>query len=160
MPPAAAVKVEGLKEFRRELRALDRTNGNRAWSRELTKAHRDLGQMIATLSAGAAAGMGGPQAHFSGAIRGRGTQVSAKVGVLPRANAAFWGAKKRTGWFGAPRYGQSTGVQHPPWVGNGWTAGGPGGPYAINETIRSNLRGIEHVYAQMIDRVTRRAFPS
>jgi hypothetical protein len=160
MPPAAAIRVEGLREFRRELRAIDRTNGDRAWSRELTRTHRELGQMVASLSSGAAAGMGGSQAHFAGAIRGRGTAASARIGVLPRANAAFWGAKKRTGWYGAPRYAESTGQQHLPWVGTGWTAGGPGGPYAINATVRDNLRGIERAYAEAIDRVTRRAFPS
>lgn len=104
--------------------------------------------------------MGGQQAHFAMAIRGRGTVRSARIGVRPQAATAFWGALSRTGWYAHRRYRTSSSRQHPRWVGNSWDVGRPGGPYAINDAIAQNLRSIEGAYVAALDRVTARAFPN
>lgn len=75
------------------------------------------------------------------------------------ANVAFWGAKKRTGWYAARRYAHST-RQHPSWVGNTWEAAVAGqGPYAINAALAAELQRFLGLYGQMIDDLAHRAFP-
>lgn len=146
----ALVRVEGLDEFRRELRAIDS-----GWARELTRTHRELGQWLAPRAQGAASAMGGPQAHFAGKIKGRGTQAGARLEIAHEANAALWGAEKRTGW----NQGHQGAPQHPKWVGSGWEPGGPGGPYGINDTLRSDGPEIVERFGDMVDDLASRAFP-
>lgn len=153
MARAAAVQVRGLREFQAELSKLPGKLPN-----ELRKANAEIARWLRPKVRGAASGMGGPQAHFAGAIGSSGTRTSAKLTVRPDANAAFAGAKKHTGWYAAARYAASP-PQHPPWIGADWEAGGPGGPYAINPTVRDNVDEIVDTYGDAIDRLARRAFP-
>lgn len=157
MAAAAAIEVRGLREFRAELRRIDRSGGGSAWSRELGATHRRLSTMVAGMAARKATS--GQQKHFRDLLRPRGTVAGARIAWAPKANTAFMGAKKKTGWYAALRYRDST-RQHPEWVGNQWTAGGPGGPYAVNPAIRDNITLILNTYAHAVDRVARRAFPS
>lgn len=150
-----AIYVRGLREFRSELRRIDRSGGT-AWARELGAAHRDVGKLVAGKAQGKARAMGGPQAHFADRVRGRGTQANARVSVASVANASFWGAKKRTGWNAR---NPDSRPQHPHWIGTSWQPGGPGGPYAINPAIKENLPMILTAYRGAVDRVARRAFP-
>ena len=64
--------------------------------------------------------------------------------------AAFWGAKKRTGWYADPRYRKSK-RQHPIWVGNSWQAGAKGqGPYALNDAIADNRDRIFELFSDAV----------
>lgn len=100
------------------------------------------------------------QGHFSGSIYGTGSASKASIAVRQEANAAFWGARKRTGWYAAPKYAGGP-PQHPEWVGNSWDVGQLGqGPYAINPAIYHELDNIDRAYLQSIDDLARRAFPN
>lgn len=154
---ASSITVTGLKEFRAALKAI-----GPEWPKQLTKANKTIANEVAAMARGAASGGAPIQARAAGAIKGRGTQTSASVAVsggkgLPMANVAFWGVKRRLGWFARQRYaGQS---QHmPKWVGNSWEVGGPGGPYAINPTIAANLPHILDTYQDALMELAARAF--
>lgn len=147
-----AVEVVGLKELRRELRRLDDPRG---WTKQLTAVNRGLGRQGAQWAQGAAGGMGGVQAHFAGSIRGYGNASGARIGVAGKANAAFWGAKQRTGWNA-----RNQTANQPEWVGAGWEVAVAGqGPYAINSALAAHVDDIVDLYAEGIDDLTRRAFP-
>lgn len=150
----AAVEVVGMKEFRRELKKLD---DPKAWSKELSRANKEIAKKSVGWARAVAMGMGGPQAHFAGALRARGGLAGARIAVADgNANAAFWGAKQRTGW----NAGNET-PNLPRWVGNSWSVGVSGqGPYAINDAIAANKARIIDAYADAIDDIARRAFPS
>lgn len=149
-----AVKVVGLAELRKELRKLD---DPKAWTKELGRANKDIARKAQAWSSAAASGMGGPFAHFSGAIRARGGVTGARLAVQPQSNATFWGARKRTGW----NAGNDGRPQHPKWVGNSWDVAVAGtGPYAINNALAAHVSDIENKYGDAVDDITRRAFPS
>lgn len=155
----SGANVVGLDEFRRQLKALD---GN--WTSQLTLAHQRIASLGATASRGYAAGMGGVQAKAKSAIGEKHTDKYAAVAVLPSAvdrmaPVAFWGAKRRTGWYAKARYKNSP-RQHPAWVGNSWdTAVFGQGPYAINQALAANLDKLLDEYLEMVDRIAAAAFP-
>jgi hypothetical protein len=151
----AAIQVKGLNNFRLELARIDKK-----WPKELLKVHKTISREVSVQARLFATGTGPMQHHFAKAITGDATQRVAAVRVAPKANAAFWGAKKRTGWYGRRRYGKSPGRQFPPWVGNSWEPGGAGGPLAINPAIRHDLPKIEKRFNEMVEEVSRRAFPT
>lgn len=140
-----AVVVKGLKEFRTALAALDKQ-----WVGELRRANLQAAQVVAVEAQSEAQGMGSVQAKAAPAIKAAGEQTRSKInvqggGAYPYALGAFYGAKRFK--------------QFPPWVGNTWEPGGPGGPYAINPAIRSTETEWTDVFAQLIDRIARAAFP-
>lgn len=145
--PGTSIEVVGLAELRRQLRQMENP---RRWTTELTRSQREIAKQVAAWSQGTARAMGGPQGHFASAISGRANQRGAYVGVRnPAANAAFWGAKQRTGW----NAGNST-PNLPEWVGNSWAAGVAGqGPYAINDTIARHMGDILRTYGDAVDRI-------
>lgn len=150
----AAIEVEGLKEFRKELRQLA---DGKTWSRELGQVQRHLAKKVAGWAQGDARGMGGSFAHFAGSVKGAGGVAGAKIAVDPKANATFWGAKKRTGWNAR---NPNSRAQHPEWVGSSWDVGVQGqGPYAINSAIASHLPEIEREYWDGLEGLFARAFP-
>ncbi len=146
------VEVIGLREFAAELRQLQ---NSRRWLQELGKSQREIATKVAGWSRFAAASMGGPQRHFASAIVGRGGVSGAKIQIADeQAFAAFWGAKKRTGW----NVGNDT-PNLPQWVGNSWDVGVAGqGPYAINDTIAKRTDEILRMYGEAIDQITADAF--
>jgi hypothetical protein len=139
------VTVVGLKELRRDLKA---AGADSEWTKGLGQANREIARDVAGWSQSEARSMGGPFAHFAGDIVGRATQIGARVEVRPVANAAFWGAKKTTGW----NAGQGRTPNQPRWVGASWQPGGPGGPYAINPTIERHRSQIDDRFLAVIDR--------
>ena len=147
----SAVEVEGLKEFRKALKAADSQ-----YPKEIAKLHREIARMVQPRARGAAAGVGGSTRHFAGLVRAAGSQAAARITVAPQANAAFWGAKKRTGW----NAGNQGRPQHPAWVGSGWEPGGPGGPYGINAAIAESLPDIDRMAGDGMEDLYRKAFPS
>jgi hypothetical protein len=155
-----AVQVVGLPEFRAKLRQLVNP---REWSKKLGHVQREIAKKVAQWAQAEARGMGGPQRHFAGAIRGRGGVAGARIQIGNEdANAAFWGAKQRSGWFVASRYAAYWGSdgQHSPWVGNSWDVGAFGqGPYAINPTIAEHRDDIVKAYREGLMELAAEAFP-
>jgi len=147
-----AAEIRGLKEFRRQLKDVDAY-----WVKELRKASKDVADEGASHARREAASLGGVQAHAAKAIKGYATATEARVGILagkrhPEANAAFWGAKRRTGWYGFNRYRVSRAIQHPVWVGNAWEPAVRGqGPYAINDALATHLESLLNRYRKSID---------
>lgn len=148
----ANVETIGLREFRQQLKQAENP---RRWTTELGRSQRDIAKKVAGWSQFAASGMGGPQGHFAGAIKGRGGATGAYIQIADEeANMAFWGGKKRTGWYTRYRFKDSPRAQHPAWVGNSWDVGVAGqGPYAINDTIAERLDDIQQMYGEAVDRI-------
>ncbi len=153
----AGVDVVGLKDFRRELKAIDVN-----LPKELTRVHQQIARRADALSEAKARSMGGVQRKAASTIKGRGDQRSAKItisGMRGLGNVAFWGAKKHTGWYAAPQYRGSP-AQHPRWVGSSWDVAVRGeGPYAINDALAENLDDILDQYWNMLGILTAKAFP-
>lgn len=154
----SGISVRGLPEFRAALKAM-----GPEWGPALTKTHKAIAAEGAAGAQGIAIGMGGVQAKAADRIRGKGTQQGAAIGPSGGngiGNVAFWGAKKRAGWYAAGKYRSSTGRQFPLWVGNSWdTAAAEGGPYAINRALFFDLPKILELYQKMILELAKRAFP-
>lgn len=153
-----------IKDFRKELKKIDAE-----WPKELAQAHRDVAKIAERVSQAEARRMGGVQRKAASAIRGRGNQRNAKLVIRPSkskragtamANVAFWGAKRRTGWYAHAMFADSPTPQHPPWVGARWEVADPNdGPYAINVALYRNWDDLQAAYTAMIGRLTARAFP-
>jgi hypothetical protein len=156
MAGPAAVEIEGLKDFRKELKAL-----GPEWPKALRKQYKTISDHVAQRAAAKASSLGGVHAKAAPKIKGHATASEASVGV-PSGGAAsvgVWGAKRHTGWYAKPQYADSP-PQHPKWVGNSWEPGVAGqGPYAINSAIAAELPFIEQAFGAAIDDVTARAFP-
>ena len=154
-----------IKQFRKALKGI-----GPEWPKELAQVHREIGKIGERVSQTEARRMGGVQRKAAAAIRGRGNQRDARIAIKPSnskrnptamANAAFWGAKKRTGWYAAGKFAGSTSQQHPEWVGNTWdVADKNGGPYAINVALARHLDDIQAAYTASIGRLVSRAFPN
>ena len=136
------------------------------WAKELKTAHKDVADRAAQWAQWEAASSGTRQQQAAmGAIRGQGRDTEARIFIsrsksTPFAGAAFWGAKRRTGWYGAAKFKGSTGRQFLPWVGNSWDVAVAGeGPYAINDALAEHLDDILEFFNLAIDRVTAKAFP-
>lgn len=156
-----AVEITGLREFRKALKQV-----GPEFPKELTRANRDVAKIAERVSQNEARRMGGVQRRAASAIKGSANARSARIQIKPSkgkrnptamANVAFWGAKKRTGWYREKRQGDR---QHPEWVGAGWkVAERYEGPYAINPALARHLNDIVAAHAAAIDRVAKRAFP-
>lgn len=157
MAKPVGVEVVGLAEFRAELKAL-----GAEWPRALTKVHSTIARNTGRLAQAFASSGTRQQAKSAGAIKGSGTQSGAKLSVSggpAYAAAAFWGAKRHTGWYAKPQYAQVRASQFPKWVGNAWEVGGAGGPYALNDAIRQYMPELVRDYDRMIVDLAHRAFP-
>lgn len=149
-----AIEFRGLKEFRAALRDLDGDFG-----KGMTHVHREMAKDVQSTARSFAIGTGPMQAHFATSIRGRGDESGTYIGVRSIANAAFWGATKHTGWYAQGRYMNSP-PQYPSWIGNVWDVGVLGqGPLAINPAIAHDLPKIEKRYRDLIDQLTKAAWP-
>ena len=162
MAKRSAAAGSELSVFAGQLRQL---GNDGAWLIELAKVHKQVGERTAEWARYGAAGGGTRQQQTAiDRIKGRGDATKATIGVsagggTPYALGAFYGGKKRTGWFGGDRYVASTSRQFPVWVGASWEAGGPGGPYFVNAAIRDNIDDILDFYRKGIDKLASRAFP-
>jgi hypothetical protein len=147
------VTIVGLREFRSELRRMNRELG-----REMRQVHLKVAALVAGRAKSAAPG------ELAGAITPRATQKAAFIGVRPKppyALGVFMGARGRFGWYSNPRYRGSAGRQFEPWVGNQWDPGdGGGAPYYIGPAINRSVDDVIELYGDEIDQLARRAFPS
>lgn len=156
MAGKAAVEIEGLKEFRKDLKAL-----GPEWPKALRKQYKEISDHVAVRASSRASALGGVHAKAAPKIKGYATAANASVGVASGgvASVGVWGAKKHTGWYAKPWFVESP-PQHPKWVGNSWEPGVAGqGPYAVNDAIAAELPYIEEAFGAVIDDVTERAFP-
>lgn len=146
----AGVELKGLREFRRDLKAV-----GAEWPRELRKVNRQVADDAAEWARGGAHQSGGVARKAAYSIVGASTQRSAKVRWGGRgyefADGAFMGAKR---W-----------PQFKPWIGVDWKplegGEGPGrGPYGINPALSDRREDIEDAYLDALDDLAGRAFDS
>jgi len=151
-----AVEVEGLKEFQRSLRT---AADPKAVKNAFKEAQLPIAEDVAAHARGYAGRIGGGAAHFASLITGKATQKGASVGVAKAAFAAFWGAKKRTGWYAKVGSSQGGKPQHRPWIGQSWDIRQGQGPYAIAAAVKSKSTEIEDRYLKAMEKVSAKAFP-
>jgi len=154
---AGGIDVRGLREFRSALKS-----ANAAFPKELAAVHRAIANDAASRARSEARGAGGQQAKYADSIKGRGTErrIRISVGGKGGARAAFFGAKRHSGWYGWRRYRNSETPQFPKWVGNGWEVAQYGeGPYSINPALARYLPEILDRYVEMLTKLSRKAFP-
>lgn len=151
---SSGAEVIGLAQFRRQLALAPAELAS-----ELKKAHKDLADRAAEWSRYEAASLGRQQATAIDRIRGTSTPLQARITVsntnaVPYASAAYWGAKRHTGWYGAAKYDRSTGKQFLPWVGNSWDVAVAGqGPYGINAALAKHMDDLVDFYDKAINSV-------
>ncbi len=162
---AFGIRVDGLDEAVDALKSAQKTldkerrKANLQVSREVTKWARSGAQSGTKL-----------QRDNASAIRAGATRDVARLRIAAGArgtptagaNVAFWGTKKKLGWYGgwtrnasgepyisqAKRAGFAAGPPNAPkWIGNTWQAGVTGqGPYVINDVVAHNLDRIGEMY--------------
>lgn len=138
----AAIRVEGLSDLRRELRALE---GN--FPRELQRANKRVAEEVIVPDARAAAeARTNPRAGRAvvNSIRATATQTRAQVAVGGARVPQALGHE-----FGSIRF-----KQFPAWRGAGKGAG-----YFLWPTIRARGQEIIETYETVIEELTQRAFP-
>lgn len=162
MPGVGSVaksEIRGLKEFRRELRKMDK-----ALPVEMRKVHRKVADLVSSRTRTAMAG-GLQSGRAAKGIKPSATSRSALIDTATTARSPFtlaviWGQRKRSGWYAAPRYADSKGKQFEPWVGNQWDPGEHGGrPYYLGFVVDESLDEIDRIYLEGVDELARRAFP-
>jgi hypothetical protein len=165
-----AVSATGLDELIAGLRGAGQSLG-----REQRRANKDVATEAQRWAQSAARSGTRQQAAMAGAIQARATQTIARL-ALSRAqrwgaaNPAFWGQRRRFGWYGGWYAGElnrrrAAGFaggrpQGLPWVGNSWTPGRSGeGPHVLNDTIADHLDEIGDLYLDAHMRALKAAFP-
>jgi hypothetical protein len=136
------IDASEVKKLRKELKRLRPDEPE--WEKRFGQINKRAGDIVVEDARRRAAGMGAQRAKAARAIKSSTAKTGIRVRIaggagVPFALGAFWGAKKRTGWYARARYRRSTGRQFDRWVGNTWEVGGPGGPYALNPAIRAQL---------------------
>lgn len=147
-----------MRAFRADLKAL-----GPEWPKMLVKVNKSVAEIAATAARTKAAAGTPMQRRSARAIQARGTRTLASVSIktarAPMANVAFWGEKRRTGWY-AHLNSPDGRPQGPAWVGSSWAAGVAGeGPYAINDAVAEVVPRVVEEWGKGIDELARRAFP-
>lgn len=140
MPPRQGVEVHGLDDFRRELRRLADD-----LPRELADANHQVATLVANEAQQRAGGVSRGARKAAESLSAARTQAAAKV-RMGGARYPFAAGFE----FGSIRY-----PQFPPWRGSGETAG-----YWLYPSIRANNDRIVDMYGELLDGITRRAFPN
>ena len=134
---ADQVRVEGLKELRRELRALD---GD--WNKQLQKVNKAIAEQVAEGTRADFRGLGGSGPKAASTVKALAQQTRAQVKFGGKGNSV---AERVAGGnaFGSNRYKQfpSPGV------------------YALYPTLARMKGDIEDRYLSMLDELMKRAFP-
>lgn len=122
--PDPAVRVDGARELSRKFRA---ATGS---TKDLSKAHREVGRLVTDRSKSGASGGTRQQARAASVLLGKGTSTEASVAIrntgrIPYGLGAFLGAKQYR--------------QFPPWVGNTWDLANGEGPYVVAPAVGSRV---------------------
>lgn len=136
---SGTVKVEGLVELNRALRAI----GPEA-QKELGQASREVADLVARDARSAAYSLGGVAAHVAPSIKPTGGVSGAGVAFGGAAYPMAGGAE-----FGSIRY-----KQFKPWRGSDSSAG-----YFVYPAIRRDAEQIVETFGDAIDGVIARHFP-
>lgn len=143
-----AVKVEGLKDFQRELRSIDTK-----LPRELTKANKNAAELVASRARHKAASQGGVASKTAPSIKAAAEQRRSKVNIGGLAFPFALGAE-----FGSKQY-----LQFKHWRGNRHDEGmepGSGVGWFLYPTIRETRDEYIEIYTRSINEVMRKAFPA
>ena len=144
---SGAFRVQGLREFQRELRALDRSLG-----KELRAGLKRAAEIAAADARSRASSAGG--------VLGKAEVVaSIKAQAEQRAVKISWGAAAAPMAAGAIM-GALAYPQFDAWVGSSWAPGVAGeGPRAINDAIAAKRPEVEEAILDEISKLAARAFP-
>lgn len=148
MKGGGLVRVEApdAKALAAALRAAER-----GMRRELARSNRAVARDTRGWARAAAASGTKLQRRAKGGIGSSADARAARLRVsptkgAPMARVAFWGAKKRTGWY-AGLYTVGSKRQHPEWVGDTWKVAKAGeGPYVINATLDARQDDIAELF--------------
>lgn len=159
---AAFIQISGkdFDDFIHDLR-----DAQAGLAKEKRRANKEVAEFVATRARSDARSGTRMERHFAAAIQGRATQNLARIGISSSktnwgANTAFFGAKRRTGWYAKARYAPSPSPQFPEWVGIGWPyASKSAGPYVLNAALADVLPQVEQLYIDAHERAYKRAFP-
>lgn len=158
MPSAGSASVRTgidareLRELRRGLRAIKPDAPE--WARAFTAINKRAGDTIAADAGSRLRGRRGSRAarNIKGAASSTGVRLRiGNTASAPFALATVWGARGHTGWYARARYKNSTGRQHPPWVGSSWEVGGSGGPYGVNPAIHDRIDDVMRDWADAVE---------
>lgn len=142
---SAGVEVRGLRDFQRQLRAID-------MARDLRKTNKDAAELVVEAARRKARSLGSVHAETArlNGIRAAAEQRRAKV-ILGSARTPFaFGAE-----FGAKQY-----PQFPPWRGNQHTdPDGSNVGYMIYPTIRETREEFLELYGDALEELAAKAFP-
>lgn len=134
--------IEGLDDFTGDLRAMSKAlDGGEA----MKDANYAVGMVVVDAAKSRAGGLGRMEAKAAQSLTAGRAQRAASVAIGGAKFPFALGAE-----FGSDRYRQFR-----PWRGSGKTAG-----YWLWPAVRSEGEQIERVYAEALDDITRRAFPS
>lgn len=136
---ADAVKVNGLADFRRELKTIDAE-----LPKELRKTNLAAAELVAKDARTKANNQGGVARHVEPSIIAAATQGNAKLA---------WGGSKFPMAAGA-EFGSIRFKQFKPWRGSGSDAG-----YFMFPAVRETREQFIEVYDEMLADLTRHAFP-
>lgn len=157
--PEEQVKVVGLRELIKDLRAVDAT-----LPKQLQQAGKAIAEEVAAATRAAATAQGGVAAKAAPAYRASATQREASIRIdakkYPYAfGAEFGGGKYRVG---RPTPGNRVGQGLRPGYTTqfrAWRGSSAGAGYALWPTIRRMRAEIERRYLGAIDAATAEAFP-
>lgn len=153
---AETINVEGLNEFRRELRKIE-SDGGADGIALLKEANYRVASMVVSKAQGRAGGVGPQQARAASTLRAGRQQARATVTGGVRM-PFFFGAEFGS-YSGFPRQRGSRSYvgfnQFLPWKrpGNGNTG------YFLYPTMRAESRNIIEMYGDELENITKQAFP-
>lgn len=135
---ADPIRITGLKELRRELRAIDP-----AWNKELRKVNLSVAEDVARGTRSAFERMAGSAPKVTPTVKALAQQAKGQVKV--GGGTSIGGQVAMGNLWGSRRYSQFPAPK----------AGG----YALYPTLAELRPDIEERYAEMLDDLLRRAFP-
>ena len=158
MAKPIGIRVTGLKDFTKAAKNVDKRFG-----REVTKAHKDIAELM-TARSQAALRSGGRQASaVAKSLRPKATQAAAILRNLanpPFAFGVIWGQRRRSGWYALKRYQESGGKQFRPWVGSQYQPGAQAGkPYYVGDAVNASVDEAIDLFGDAVDRIAKEAFP-
>ena len=141
MPQKQGVFIEGLDDFRKELRSVDGK-----WNRELGAASFEVASFVVADAEQAAQGLGGVAAYAAahGGLKPSRAATAARITLGGPQAPMELGAE-----FGSIQY-----HQFKPWLGADEEAG-----YVLFPTIRRDRDRIGDTYLDLLEKVARAAFP-
>jgi hypothetical protein len=134
--PIDKIEIEGLKDFARELRRLDK-----AWGKELRTASKDAADIAADATRSSFASRGGVAPKVAASVKVLAQQRGASIRIGGDRYPYAMGSN-----FGSKRYAQFPPVASP--------------DYSLYKSIRAKRPEVVDAFGDAIDRLVKRAFPN